>query len=446
MTGLEVGLASLVAILVLIWVGVYVPVALGLVSFVGVWVMRGNIEVAEQLLVIAAAETLREIVFGVIPLFVLMGLLVSVSDLGRDSYRVAHQLFRRVRGGLGIATVAANAVFAAITGVSIASAAVFTRVSVPEMLRFGYKPRFAVGVVAGSSVLGMLIPPSVLLIIYALVVEESVGAMFIAGVIPGILLSVAFCVLILAMTWLTPNFVGGLDQARARGETTETSEEDLPPGKAALLLMPVLGLIVIVLGGIYGGVFTPTEAGAAGAAAVLVISLLRRKLDLPKFWQVLVETGHITASILFLVVAATMYSRMLGVTALPTQFSGWMAGLDAGFYGVLALYVVVLLLMGTILDSVSIILIVVPLFLPLIEPFNVNLVWFGIVTVIAVEVGLLTPPLGLACYVIQSTLDDPRITLYDIFAGAAPFALAMLVVLIAVIAEPQLSLFLLQKG
>jgi tripartite ATP-independent transporter DctM subunit len=330
--------------------------------------------------------------------------------------------------------------------VSIASAAVFTRVSVPEMLRFGYNPRFAVGVVAGSSVLGMLIPPSVLLIIYALVVEESVGAMFIAGIIPGILLSIAFCLLIVAMTYLTPGFVGGPEYIRASGDIPQAPDDVLPLGKSALLLAPVVALIVIVLGGIYGGVFTPTEAGAAGAGAVLVIALLRRKLDLPKFWQVLVETGHITATILFLVVAATMYSRMLGVTALPTLFSNWINGLDAGFYGILALYVIVLLLMGTILDSVSIILIAVPLFLPLMLPFGVDLVWFGIVTVIAVEIGLLTPPLGLACYVIQSTLEDRGITLYDIFAGAAPFAFTMLIVLIAVIIEPQLSLFLLPKG
>ena len=185
MSSFEIGIFSILTILVLIYAGMYVPVVLGLVSFLGVWAIKGKLMIAINLLALAASDSIASYLFGVIPLFVLMGLLVGAADMGTDAFAVANQAFRRVRGGLGIATVAANAIFAAITGISIASAAIFTRVAVPEMLRFGYRPRFAVGVVAGSSILGMLIPPSLLLILYAVLTEQSVGDMFLAGVIPG---------------------------------------------------------------------------------------------------------------------------------------------------------------------------------------------------------------------------------------------------------------------
>ena len=264
MTGFEVGLLSVIAILVLIYAGLYVPVALGLVSFISVWLLRGTLEAPIYLLTLAASNSLEDYIFGVIPLFVLMGLLVSQCELGRDIYEVANHALRRLKGGLGVATVAANAGFAAITGVSIASAAVFTRVSVPEMLRFGYQPRFAVGVVAGSSVLGMLIPPSVMLIIYALITEQSVADLFTAGIVPGVLLSLAYAVAIVAMAHFMPGYVGGEDMAtRAEGQSNMT------PREIAYKTAPIVILVLLVLGGIYGGFFTPTEAGAVGALGAL---------------------------------------------------------------------------------------------------------------------------------------------------------------------------------
>ena len=208
MTGLEIGLLSVVVILILIYSGMYVPVALGLVSFISVWYLRDSMEAPIYLLTLAASDGLEEYHFGVIPLFVLMGLVVSQCELGRDIYDVSNFLLRKIKGGLGVATVAANTAFAAITGVSIASASVFARVSVPEMRRFGYTPRFAVGVVAGSSVLGMLIPPSVMLIIYAIVVELSVADMFKAGIFPGLLLAAAYVVAIVGAAIFFPKLIG----------------------------------------------------------------------------------------------------------------------------------------------------------------------------------------------------------------------------------------------
>jgi tripartite ATP-independent transporter DctM subunit len=436
MTGVEVGLVSVGLILVLIYTGLYIPVALGLVSFIGVWLLRGDIEVPIYLLSLAAADTIAEPTFAVVPLFALMGLLISEAGVGRDIYDVSNYIFRRLKGGLGIATVVANAIFASITGSSIASASVFTKVSIPEMKRFGYNPRFTVGVVAGSSVLGMLIPPSVMLILYAIITEQSVGHMFIAGIIPGILLSIAFGVAILVMATFFPRLV--------MKESIDQIEQEKQPSLTGLQLLrmvsPILLLVGIVLGGIYTGWFTATEAGAAGAVGALIVAVFKKRLTPKGLWKVLTETGHITASILLLLIAASMYSRMLGIAGLPTTFSEWIQSQELGFATIMLIYVILLVLMGTILDTVSIILIIVPLFLPILEPMDIHLVWFGIVTVIGAEIGLLTPPLGVSCFVIHSSLNDPDISLTDVFIGAFPFALIMLAILILIILFPSLSL------
>ena len=286
--------------------------------------------------------------------------------------------------------------------------------------------------------LGMLIPPSVMLIIYALITEQSVADLFTAGIVPGVLLSLAYAVAIVAMAHFMPGYVGGEDMAtRAEGQSNMT------PREIAYKTAPIVILVLLVLGGIYGGFFTPTEAGAVGALGALIVALLKRRLDRSALWRVLVETGHIAASILMLIVAATMYSRMLALSGLPNDLGEWITQAEIGLYGILAIYVVILILMGTILDTTSIILIMVPLFLPIMEPYGVSLVWFGIVTIVGAEIGLLTPPLGIACYVIKATLaDDDRISLFDIFAGAFPFAVIMLIVLILLIIFPGLSLVL----
>ena len=440
MTGLEIGLLSVIVILVLIYAGMYVPVALGLVSFVSVWYLRDSIEAPIYLLTLAASSGLEQYHFGVIPLFVLMGLIVSQCELGRDIYEVSNYLLRRVKGGLGVATVAANTAFAAITGVSIASASVFARVSVPEMRRFGYSKRFAVGVVAGSSVLGMLIPPSVMLIIYAIVVELSVADMFKAGIIPGLLLAAAYVVAIVCMAVFFPKFIGGQDRG---SKAFADAQGELSAKDIVSKLAPFMVLVLLVLGGIYGGLFTPTEAGAVGALGALIIAILKKKLDRKVLWSVLSETGHIVASLLLLIVAATMYSRMLAISGLPVEFSAWINGAELSFAAILIVYVIALIVMGTILDTTSIILMMVPLFLPVMQPYDIDLVWFGIITIVGAEIGLLTPPLGISCYVIKATLPDKDISLFDVFAGAFPFAVIMLLVLILLVIFPEISLVLL---
>jgi len=435
MTSVTVGIASVMAIVIAIYSGVHIAIALGMISFVGVVILKGA-DISFSLLALAIADSVSEETFATVPLFVMMGLVVSRAGLGRDVYDFANEIFRPVRGGLGVATVAANAIFASVTGSSIASASVFAKVAIPEMIRFRYGRRFAVGIVAGSSVLGMIIPPSVMLIIYAIVTEQSVGAMFLAGVLPGILLAFAYCIVIPLFFAIAPSFVG-TDIIRGEGLALRELVLD-----TFTKLGPIVLLVFTVLGGIYGGVLTPVEAGAGGTVVAMILGAVKRRLSIRAIWSALVETGHITANILFLIIAASIYSRMLGIAGLPTVFGEWVESLGLSFTGFMVLYVVVLLLLGTIIDTASIILIVVPLFLQALDPFNVNLVWFGIITVIGAEIGLLTPPFGISCFVIRATIDDKSITLGDIFMGALPFAAVMLVVLAILIAFPQISLAL----
>lgn len=434
MSGVGIAFLSIAAMLVLIYSGMHVAIALILLSFAGVWLLRGNFDIASNMLVIAFKDSISDYLFGVVPLFVLMGLLVAVAGIGRDTFEVAAQIFRRVLGGLGIATVAANAVFAAITGISIASAAVFTKVAVPEMIRHGYTGRFAVGVVAGSSVLGMLIPPSLLFILYGVLTEQSVGSLFIAGVIPGILLSLVYCIGIFAMARWWPSFIGTGKPA------ADQPVHDMSVLEMANKLAPIVILVALVLGGIYGGYFTPTEAGAAGALGALLISLAKRRLTWASFWQVLVQTGHTTSAICFLIVGASLYSRMLAMSGMPGWLGSWVVESGMGVTGILIALLLVIILLGTILDSASIMLLTLPIAVPILMGMNVDFIWLGVLVILAVEIGLLTPPFGIAVFVVKATLGpDSKVTLNDIFAGAAPFAAMMFLVLTLVFLFPWLA-------
>jgi tripartite ATP-independent transporter DctM subunit len=431
MTPVLTGVLSLLAMVVLIFAGLHIAVALLLLSFLGVFLIRGNVDAAMAMLAQAASDTVQSHDFGVVPLFVLMGLLVSNAQLGSDLFDVANRLCRKIAGGLGIATVFANAVFAGITGISLASAAVFTKVAVPEMLRCRYTPEFATGCVAGSSVLGMLIPPSLLMIVYAFLAERSVGEMFLAGVAPGLLLAALFSGGIYLMAKFKPGYV--------QEAQVNLTLEPMNFAQATIKLAPILAMMALVIGGIYAGLFTATEAGAVGAMAALVIALARKRLDRKIFWQVLIETGRITVSVLFLIIAANLYSRMLALSGLPQSIVSWMTAAEFGLAGFLSMYLLIVIFLGCFIDSVSIMLIVLPLLLPVAKGLGIDLVWFGVITVIAVEIGLLTPPFGLSVYTVRSTLADDRISLLTIFRGSAPFVGMMLLTLLLIIAFPRLT-------
>jgi tripartite ATP-independent transporter DctM subunit len=430
-SNIQVGLFAIVCLVVLLYSGMPIGVVMMLVGFVGIWMIRGDADLGIRTLSRSSTEYLQNYFFGVVPLYVLMGLLVSRADVGRDAFDVARWALRGVRGGLGVATVAANALFASVTGSSIASAAVFTRIATPEMLRFGYTPRFAVGVVAGTSVLGMLIPPSLLLIVYGFLAEESVGHLFLAAIVPGLVLAAVMALAIVLMAVFMPRFVGSAEAQAPPAESVRS---------AALKLLPIVALIVVVLGGIYGGIFTPTESAAAGALGALVIALVRRKLTWRALWATMLETGYVTVSVLFLLLAARIFGQMLAMSNLPQQMGALVAGADLGLNGFVLAFIVLVVLLGTVLDSVSIMVITLPFAVPVVKALGGDLIWFGIIATVAVELGLLTPPFGISCYVVKATLDDARITLNQIFAGAIPFVVIMLLVLALLVYVPALSL------
>ncbi|WP_169576965.1 TRAP transporter large permease subunit [Sediminimonas qiaohouensis] len=429
------GVLSIVFLFAFLMSGMPVPIVLSLVGLGAIWLVRDNPAVAFRTLKVAATGTIDKFDFGVVPLFVLMGLLTNVADIGRDAYKVAAWWTRRLLGGLGVATVVANAIFAAVTGISIASAAIFSRVAVPQMTAHGYSARFAAGTVAGSSILGMLIPPSLLLIIFAFVTDSSVGRLFVAAAIPGILLAGLFCITIVLLARFIPGWVGDA-----------TSNDDLEPetfASSMRLLFPIAVLVSVVLGGIYLGWFTPTQAGAVGAFAALVLALVRRKLTWRNFKEILTETGQISVSVLFLIIGASVFSRALVMTSLPMDLVRGATEMELGFWAIVTLFVGIVIVMGMFLDSTSIIVITVPLVQPLITSLGGGIIgpdvviWFGILTIVAVEMGLLTPPFGIAAFVVKAALGN-QVSLGDVYLGALPYLAAMLVLIGLLIAFPAL--------
>jgi len=429
------GLVCLAVLFLLIYSGFPVAIALMLCAYGGVWVIKGSELLAAKLLALTAYDTIAHYHFGVIPLFILMGFIVSETGIARDAFEVANQLLRKLTGGLSIATIGANAVFASITGISIASASVFTRIAVPELIRHGYSAKFATGLVAGSSVLGMLIPPSLLLILYGIVTEQSVGDLFLAGFLPGFLLAGIFIVGVSVMARFAPDYVGT--------HLILVSAKLLSKTEMCKKILPVVLIVLIILGGIYLGIFTPVEASAAGVLAVIVVALIRRQLSWNRLRYCFQETMHVTANICFLIITAQMFSKMMTFAGIPVALTHGLLDSNFPVWLLIFAYIGLIILFGAILDSASTMLIVVPLFLPIFVELQFDLIWLGIITVIAVEIGLLTPPLGIAVYVVHSTYDSDQVSLGDVFLGALPFIAMMLVTLLLLILFPQITTVLL---
>lgn len=424
---------TLILMLVLVLFGVHIGVALSLMSVLGIWLAVDDLQIGINILSTTSFQAIREYIFGVIPLFVLMGLLMNMSGASSDLYNAFNVFLRRVKGGLGIATVGANAIFATITGVSVASAAVFSKVSLQPMLNLKYDKKFALGTIAGSSVLGMLIPPSLLLIIYGMLSEVSIGKLFMAGFIPGILLAVIYSLGIYIMASVKPEIAGGNEV-----DSKKWDKHDLK-----ILAKPwSLGILVLlVLGGIYGGIFTPTEAGGMGAFGALLLVIFKKRMNRKDFIGILIETGYTSASILFLLIAAQMYSRMLSMSGVLNKINSMVTGLDVAPIVIIFIFVFIILVLGTVLDSTSILLITMPIMVPIITVLGYDQIWFGIIAVLAVEMGLLTPPFGLVVYSMKSALGGEA-TIEEIFRGSFPFLIMMFVTLLILIFIPALSTWL----
>jgi tripartite ATP-independent transporter DctM subunit len=424
-------MVGLVFILVLL--GVHIGVALAFLSVLGIWGITGKPNVAISLLQTTAFNAVMDYIFAVIPLFVLMGILSTLSGATRDLFSSAQIIFGRIRGGIGIATVFANAIFAAITGVSVASAAVFSKLAIPEMERLNYDRKFSYGIVAGSAILGMLIPPSILMIVYGVLTEQSIGRLFAAGVGPGLLVTVVLSLGIWLMILFNPRLGGNLEKMQKLDFKTMVGIATKPWG--------VILLIAMVLGGIYGGVFTPTEAGGVGAAGAMILVIVKGKLTLASITDILMDIGRTTASIFLLLIAAQMYSRMLTLSGMASTFSAWAAGLPVAPIMIILLFIVVFLLLGMIIDSTSILLLTIPIMFPVVTKLGYDPIWFGMVSIVAIEIGLLTPPFGMVVFAMKASLGR-SVKIEDIFSGSIPFLGLLGISLAIIIAYEPLSTWL----
>jgi len=441
MSMISVAVVSLICLLALILFGVHIGFSLSLMSFVGIWLMTDRFSVALSILATTSFEAIRDYAFTVIPLFVLMGSFMSQSGVAKDLFDSMNYSMKKLPGGLGIATVISNAVFAAVTGVSVASAAVFSRICLPEMSRHHYRPGFALGAVGGSSVLGMLIPPSLLMIVYGMVSETSIGKLFMAGIIPGLTLAAIYCAGIIIMCTVKPELIGRVkneDRNAAPQKSREIEEKSFI--RLMFSALPIYLIVVLVLGGIWGGLFTPTEASAVGALSTMILSLARG-MRLKQLKGVLLEAAGTTSSILFLLISAQMYSRMLTMSGATVALGNLVASSGLGAGMVLLLICMVLVLLGCILDSTSILLITVPLILPIAAAFGWDLIWLGIIIIIVVEMGLLTPPFGMVVFAMKATIGK-SVEVEEIFRGVIPFLFMMILAVLLIILFPQMVTWL----
>jgi C4-dicarboxylate transporter DctM subunit len=420
-------LLMLVVLILAVVGGIHIGISLGVSALIGTWIMFGSYELAAGQVGSTSFFALRDFVFAVIPLFVLMGEFVSRSGSAADLYRVMNFGLKRIPGRLAVATVAGNAVFAAVTGTSLASAAAFSRLAYPEMMKAGYGRKFALGSVAGSACLGMLIPPSVLLIIWGIVTEISIGFLFLAGIIPGLVLALLMAFYCSGTAMIKPSLAPAVDLSNEK----LTTQEMISGGG-------VIFLIVAVLGSIWVGLATPSEAAALGALFGLVLALIKG-VRWEGIRESIIDSGKVIAPILFLLLTAQMYARLLttgGVVNLITDTVGG-AGIDPNV--AILMMIVIWLVLGTLLDSGSIILLTVPIFWPIAQNFGYNEYQFAIMGILAIEAGLLTPPVGLLVYAVKGAVPDKSVQLSEIFAGSIPYWILILITLLLVWILPEMT-------
>ena len=431
MLGFEFSFWIIIILILLIAISVPVVLALGLTSFVGLYYITGNFNIPLSLLNNTAYGAIRDYIFAVIPLFVLMGELISRSGAAEDLYNLINKSLRRIPARLALATVFGNAVFGAVTGVSIASAAAFSKIAYPQMCKFNYNKTISLGCIAGSASLGMLIPPSILMIVWGVLSEQSIGKLFIAGIIPGIILSFMFAIFVFILAYTKPKLFG---------EGAENRLLDVELNKSQYYgALGVSFLIILVLGGIWFGFFTPTEAAGIGALFSLLLAVLKGV----KFKEILdsiLETGKISAPILLILICAQMYSRLLAMGGITDSLTNLFISIGANKVIALMIMVAVWFILGMFIDSVSIILLTVPIFTPIAyKLLGYDPISFAIIGILAIEAGLLTPPLGLCVYTVKGCITDPDVTLGKIFYGSVPYWILLIALAILVMIYPQIA-------
>lgn len=432
----------LTALLVMVFAGVHIAVSLGIASVIGIYLMQGDMEVVRNFIANTAYEALRDYVFAVIPLFMLMGEFLAKCGAARDLFALTNRLTKKIPGRLGIATVLANAVFAFVTGVSIAAAAAFSRIAYPEMKRYGYDKKFALGCIAGSACLGMLIPPSVLMIVWGVLTEQAIGKIFIAGIIPGFILVFFYCAYIIGAAVVKPEWVGAGSKLAQVQTEVEISDAEFRQLLISTLL--VFALVGITLGGIWLGFFTPTEGAGVGAALALLLALWKGMRG-KEIYEVILSVGRTSAPLLILLFCAQLYSRVLSMTGITGMAKDFFIGSGLGFVGVLLVMVLIWFVLGMLIDSISIILLTVPVFAPVAMALGIDPLAFAILGILAIETGLLTPPFGILAFTVKAALPQEA-SLADIFKGAIPYWICLLSVIVIIAAFPQTATWLPSLG
>lgn len=428
MSPVFVGTIGFALLLILLLIRVPVAFAMFVVGFIGIWVLNG-LQAAIGLLSSETFALSSNSELIVVPLFILMGNVASVTGMSRRLYDAAYATIGQVRGGLASATVIGCGGFAALSGSSVASALTMGRTALAEMDRFDYSPRLSTGVVAAGGTLGILIPPSTGFVIYAILTEQSIGRLFMAGILPGLLLLTAFL--------LTVTIICSINPAMGpKGPRTTIAEK----GQAFLGAMPILAVVFITIGGIYTGYFSPTEAAGVGAALVIVIGAFSGTLNLHTFWEAAQSSIITTASVMLILISAHLINPFIALSDLPAEVSHLLVFLDLGTYGTLVLILAIFLVLGCFLEGLAMLVLTLPIFMPVILGLGIDPIWFGVLVVLTLEMGLISPPVGINVFIVKSVAKD--VPLIDIFRGVIPFWIAMLVTLAILVAVPQISLFL----
>jgi C4-dicarboxylate transporter, DctM subunit len=437
MVEINVTFVVLTLLVLMVFAGMHIAVALGITSLIGIYLVTESFDIVVNALGSVAFEGLRGYIFIALPLFMLMGEFISRSGAAQDLYAGINQLLQRIPGRLALATILGNAIFAFMTGVSIAAAAAFTRVAYPQMVRYGYRKDLACAVIAGSSCLGMLIPPSNLMILWAILTEGSIGAIFIAGIIPGLILTTLFIVYVVIRARIDPEGFG--QNYQPAKEPSLEKEPDVPAREILKSALSIFGMIFCVLGGIWFGLFTPTEAAAVGVVLAIAFGYVAKGMQWGEFREGILQVGRTAAPLMIMILMALFYSRALALTGIGSDIESFFV--DNGFskWSVLAFMVLVWFLLGMIIDSKSIMLLTVPIFAPLAEVLGFDPVAFAIIGILAIETGLLTPPFGLIVYTVKASANDNSLQVWPIFKASTPYWAGLLAVLVIVAVWPEVA-------
>ena len=426
---ITVGVLGTIVLFVLLFLGMPIAFAMMLVGVGGIAYLT-SFQAALPVLASTVYEVSAFYPYMVIPLFIVMGGFAGSSGMTRDLYSAFEKWLRKMPGGLSIATIGACGGFAAVSGSSVATAAAMGTVAYPEMERYGYDPKLSTGSIAAGGTLGFLIPPSIGFIVYGMLTEQSIGKLLIAGIIPGIMLTFAYILVVFGMVKFRPKL------APSRPDGAGWKEKCL----ALYGVWEPLAVFVVVIGGIYSGFFTPTEAGAVGATILFLVALIKRKLGRTELFTALYNTMRISVMVLLLVAGANVFSYFLALTTIPMRAASWAAGLQISPFMILGIFILMYLVLGCFLDAISMMVLTMPVIYPVILELGFHPIWFGVIAVLMMEAGLITPPMGLNIFTVAGVAGDVPVD--TIFRGVLPFLLSIFLVVLLIVLFPSLVLLL----